>query len=318
MVTMKQFAVRSLGLGVTLMTLIQLPVLASSRVPSFGADLSVDVSVDTSAEATASPLLPVAEQPVKQLAEQPQLIAQVGLTRRSLSPGDEGADVRALQRYLSRNGLYSFIIDGIYGSDTANSVATYQRIRDLPATGVADEETLRDMEFEFLPGSSSGFNSGVSQSPSRSVGSGILSPGSTGTNVISLQQRLNELGIPVFVDGDYGFETQQGVRTYQRVQGLPVTGNADSETLRAMGFSSSFASSSSASPYRYVAAIVADSSELGVVQTFFADAYVDRDRRGTYINIGDFAERFPAEAKVDAARARGFNTRVLYRRRGLF
>lgn len=317
MVTMKQFAVRSLGLGVTLMTLIQLPVLASSRVPGFGADLSTDMS----AEATISPLLSAAEQsikqPVEQPVEQPQLIAQVGLTRRSLSPGDEGADVRALQRYLSRNGLYSFIIDGIYGSDTANSVATYQRIRDLPATGVADEETLRDMEFEFLPGSTSGFNSGVSQSPSRSVGSGILSPGSTGTNVISLQQRLNELGIPVFVDGDYGFETQQGVRTYQRVQGLPVTGNADSETLRAMGFSSSFASSS-ASPYRYVAAIVADSSELGVVQTFFADAYVDRDRRGTYINIGDFAERFPAEAKVDAARARGFNTRVLYRRSGLF
>ena len=299
MVTMKQFAVRSLGLGVTLMTLAQLPVLAISRVPS----LSVDSSVDA---------IP---QPSLSIGEQPQLLAQVGLTRRSLSPGDDGADVRALQRYLSRNGLYSFNIDGIYGSDTANSVATYQRIRDLPATGVADEETLRDMEFEVLPGSQT-LNSGIPQPPrsSGSFRSGSLGVGSTGTDVIALQQRLNELGIPVFVDGDYGFETQQGVRTYQRVQGLPVTGNADSDTLRAMGISSSVA----ASPFRYVAAIIADSSELATVQTFFADAYVDRDRRGEFINIGNFADRFPAEAKVDAAKARGFSTRVIYRRRGLF
>ena len=296
---MKQFAVRSLGLGVTLMTLAQLPVLAISRVPS----LSVDSSVDA---------IP---QPSLSIGEQPQLLAQVGLTRRSLSPGDDGADVRALQRYLSRNGLYSFNIDGIYGSDTANSVATYQRIRDLPATGVADEETLRDMEFEVLPGSQT-LNSGIPQPPrsSGSFRSGSLGVGSTGTDVIALQQRLNELVIPVFVDGDYGFETQQGVRTYQRVQGLPVTGNADSDTLRAMGISSSVA----ASPFRYVAAIIADSSELATVQTFFADAYVDRDRRGEFINIGNFADRFPAEAKVDAAKARGFSTRVIYRRRGLF
>jgi len=311
-VTMKQFAVRSLGLGVTLMTLIQLPVLASSRVSSLSVGVSAERSASLPVSSLSSPILP------SSATGQPQLVAQVGLTRRSLRPGDEGADVRALQRYLSRNGLYSFIIDGIYGQDTSNSVATYQRIRDLPATGIADEETLRDMEFEFLPGSQPAFNSGIPQPPSRSVGSGILAPGSTGTNVIALQQRLNELGIPVFVDGDYGFETQQGVRTYQRVQGLNVTGNADSETLRAMGFSSSFSSASSTSSLRYVAAIVADSSQLPFVQEFFADAYVDRDRRGTFINIGNFAERFPAEAKVDAATARGFNTRVLYRRRGLF
>jgi len=305
---MKQFAVRSLGLGVTLLTLVQLPVLASSRIPSLNVDPDVEAGTKANIDVSAELLSGI---------EQPQLLAQVGLTSRSLRQGDIGTDVRALQRYLSRNGLYSFMIDGVYGEDTANSVATYQRIRDLPATGIADEETLLDMEFEFAPTPQSAFNSGVSQPPSGSVGSSALVPGSTGTDVIALQQRLNELGIPVFVDGDYGFETQQGVRTYQRVQGLPVTGNADGETLRAMGFSSSFASSS-ASSYRYVAAIVADSSQLAAVQTFFADAYIDRERRGTFINIGNFAERFPAEAKVDAAIARGFNTRVIYRRRGLF
>ncbi len=298
---MKQFAVRSLGLGVTLMALIQLPVLASSRVTNLSVDTSVESSLGLSLSAD----------------EPPQLLAQIGLASRSLRLGDEGADVRALQRYLSRNGLYSFGIDGVYGENTATAVAIYQRRRDLSATGIADEETLRDMEFEFLPGAQS-FNSGIPLPPSRAANTvrsgGRLAPGSVGSDVIALQERLNDVGIPVRVDGDYGRETEEGVRDYQWTRGLNVTGTADSDTLRAMGFSSSFATSSTASPYPYVAAVIGDSFQLASVQTFFPDAYIDRDRRGTFINIGNFAERFPAEAKVNAAKARGFNTRVLYRR----
>ena len=123
--------------------------------------------------------------------------------------------------------------------------------------------------------------------------------------MIALQQRLNRLGIPVFVDGVYGFETQQGVRTYQRVQGLNVTGNADNATLESMGFV--------APNYPYVAAVIADESQLASVREFFPDAFVDRNRRGRFINIGSFGDRFPAEARANAATARGFSTRVLYR-----
>jgi peptidoglycan hydrolase-like protein with peptidoglycan-binding domain len=219
-----------------------------------------------------------------------------------------------LQLFLGRNGLYPFEVDGVYGQETADGVATYQRIRDLPATGIADEETLRDMEFDFLPGG----NTTVSPPPaSDPTGSGLssntLAPGSTGNDVVALQQRLNGFGIPVFVDGIYGFETQQGVRTYQRVQGLPVTGNADRETLSSMGFS---VSSSPSLPY--ISAVIADESALADVQRFFPEAYVDRERGGRFINIGNFDSRSPAEARVDAAAARGYNTRVIYRRRGFF
>ncbi|MEM9089665.1 MAG: peptidoglycan-binding domain-containing protein, partial [Cyanobacteria bacterium P01_F01_bin.53] len=119
-----------------------------------------------------------------------------------------------------------------------------------------------------------------------------------------LQQRLNDFGIPVFVDGVYGFETEQGVRTYQRIQGLSVTGAADNETLERMGFE--------IPDYPYVAAVIADESRLAEVQQFFPGAFIDRNRRGRFINIGSFAERFPAEARVDAAAARGFTTRVLF------
>ncbi|MEO1619776.1 MAG: peptidoglycan-binding protein [Cyanobacteria bacterium J06632_3] len=301
-VTMKQPVVRILrlgGLGVAMMSLIQLPTLASNRMPTNLAPQSGESSVIVGSSVESS-------------TTEPQLLA-VALNNRSLRQGDQGADVRILQRYLSRNGLYPYVIDGVYGPETANAVATYQRIRDLPATGVADESTLIDMDFDFLPQSSFGTNSAggfsTSSSSSTSLQSGGLGPGSTGNDVVALQQRLNDFGIPVIVDGVYGFETQQGVRTYQRVQGLNVTGNADSDTLASMGFS--------APRNRYIAAVIAGESELEDVRAFFGDAYIDRARQGRFINIGNFNERSPAEARVDAAAARGFNTRVIYRRSNL-
>ncbi len=243
-----------------------------------------------------------------------QQIAAVGLTVTDLRPGDEGANVRALQRYLSRNGLYPFMIDGVYGEETSAAVATYQRIRDLPATGIADEETLIDMgEFDFLPGAGSSSGRAIPLPPASSSGgvrAGVLVPGSEGSDVIALQRRLSDFGFPVFIDGLYGIETQQAVRAYQRVQDLPVTGDADRATLREMGLS---AAGQAPNQSRYVAAIIAPSAELTNVLQFFEDAYIDRDRRGEFINIGSFDTRFPAEAKVNAAIARGFRTRVLYR-----
>jgi peptidoglycan hydrolase-like protein with peptidoglycan-binding domain len=287
---MKQLAVHSLGWSIGMIALVQLPVLATSNQP------------DSAALRLEHSLSPVREQSVRE----PQLLA-VALSSRSLRSGDNNADVRALQRYLSRNGLYPFEIDGIYAQETADAVATYQRIRNLPATGIADEETLRDMDFDFLPEAAPPPTAAAAPA-NREVGlaAGSLTPDSVGTDVIALQQRLNGLGIPVFVDGVYGFETEQAVRTYQRVQGLPVSGIADSDTLDSMGFT--------VPSYRYVAAIIADESELANVQKYFENAYMDRDRRGRFINIGSFAERYPAEARVDAAIARGFSTRVLYHR----
>lgn len=288
---MKQSAVRSLGWGVGILAIAQLPVLASP--PS-----------SPEAQQAIDPLGLEHTVIRRSLPDQPQLLA-VALSSRTLRVGDFGADVRSLQRFLGRNGLYPFAVDGKYGQDTVEAVATYQRIRGLPATGIADEETLADMDFDFLPAATPTAAAAPITGQQPSLLSGNLVPGSTGSDVIALQQRLNRFGIPVFVDGVYGFETQQGVRTYQRVQGLNVTGNADNATLESMGFI--------APNYPYVAAVIADESQLASVREFFPDAFVDRNRRGRFINIGSFGDRFPAEARANAATARGFSTRVLYR-----
>ncbi len=136
MLPMKQLTVRALGWGSLTLALVQLPASAIT---------SPDIT-QTARSATSQ-----TSYTTSVLLNSPQLLA-VGLTRRTLRPGDTGADVRSLQLYLGRNGLYPFEVDGVYGQETADGVATYQRIRDLPATGIADEETLRDMEFDFIPG----------------------------------------------------------------------------------------------------------------------------------------------------------------------
>ena len=300
---MKQLAVRSFGWALALVAIAPLSTWARNPIPNAALPLSPASTSDLiSGNLTTGLAFPA--QPSTQ-------ILAVTLSQRTLRPGDRGPDVRALQRYLSRNGLYVFEADGIYGQETANAVATYQRIRDLSATGIANEETLRDMQFDFA--STTAVAAAPTQTFTASGGSllsGSLAPGASGTDVITLQQRLNGFGIPVFVDGVYGFETQQAVRTYQRVQDLEVTGTANRATLEAMGFE--------IPNNPYIAAVLADETALSEVQRFFPAAYLDSDRRGSFINIGTFTERFPAEARTDAAAARGFTTRVLYRRRGLF
>lgn len=58
-----------------------------------------------------------------------------------------------------------------------------------------------------------------------------LSKGSRGEAVIELQNRLNKLGYFVGnADGDYGNKTKTAIEAFQKINGLKVTGVADSKT----------------------------------------------------------------------------------------
>ncbi|NPV27838.1 MAG: hypothetical protein HPY81_10465 [Firmicutes bacterium] len=63
----------------------------------------------------------------------------------------------------------------------------------------------------------------------------ILRLGSTGPDIIRLQERLCELGFdPVMTDGIYGTRTLRAVRAFQRSVDLPATGVVDPATWRAL------------------------------------------------------------------------------------
>ncbi len=70
-----------------------------------------------------------------------------GLTvfRQTLSEGDDGAEVRRVQRRLTSLKYTDHPVDGIFDADTAAAVSLFQRAGDLPDTGAADRKTQQAM-----------------------------------------------------------------------------------------------------------------------------------------------------------------------------
>lgn len=63
----------------------------------------------------------------------------------------------------------------------------------------------------------------------------FLRQGSTGTEVIDLQQRLQQRGFnPGAVDGNFGSRTHTAVYRFQFSQALALTGSVDLETWQAL------------------------------------------------------------------------------------
>ena len=62
-----------------------------------------------------------------------------------------------------------------------------------------------------------------------------LSRGKVGREVADVQQRLSRLGIAeLAVDGVFGARTEQALRQFQRIRGLPADGVVSPETWRAL------------------------------------------------------------------------------------
>jgi hypothetical protein len=64
----------------------------------------------------------------------------------------------------------------------------------------------------------------------------------------------------------------------------------------------------------YIAAVFGDASTLNRVQQLYPGAVAENSALGDFINVGAFANRDLAMARVLELRARGFNSRLIYRR----
>ncbi|MEA5465387.1 peptidoglycan-binding domain-containing protein [Leptothoe sp. PORK10 BA2] len=241
----------------------------------------------------------------------PMLIAQA-----RLSEGSRGPAVTELQRKLDERGLFPGAIDGVYGPTTTQAVRQFQRIRRLDVTGVADPQTLNLLGID-----TQRLAVGLTHPNYGTINSEDISAVSSPDDIITLQRVLRSYGFNIGVDGVYGSETMQAVRTYQRTADLPVDGVADRATLVHMGFRSGGRSSSSSGSFgndgnrsqgRYVAAIIAGRSELGQIRRSFPNATVENNSLGDYISLGRFQDRSDAEILVDDASDLGYDARVLH------
>ncbi len=152
-----------------------------------------------------------------------------------------GQSVRALQTMLrviaqDDSRLPAVIPDGIYGQSTLSAVSTFQRLYQLPVTGVTDQATwdsiyqvydealirigkTEPLEIIFEPGQI--YRIGDS-SPYLFIVQGVLQALSTDLPTISAPPPSGVL------DG----ETSRGIREFQRLADLPVTGELDRRTWK--------------------------------------------------------------------------------------
>lgn len=177
---------------------LALPEAETTDAPNESAN---DESIDS--ETTSDPK-PVPETPVDGIADallQAYLYSdEFQAARCELTMDAQGIDVSRLQNRLSVLGYMNDPADGYYGVSTARSVRIFQYYNGLEVDGVADVTTQQLLY------------SKDAKQPDNSM----LSAGSKGDDVKTLQQRLRVLGfMNASADGDYGNNTTIGVKNLQ-------------------------------------------------------------------------------------------------------
>ena len=165
-----------------------------------------------------------------------------------LRPGDGGEEVRQLQLRLNRIGQnYPTITNipetnGIFGVQTERAVRDFQRIFNLEEDGVVGKATWYKIinVYNGVKRLSELNSEGISPEEVRRQFETVLQRGFYGVGVGSLQALLDALGgsipelPPLSVDLIFGPQTEEAVRTFQSLYGLPETGEVDRATWNAL------------------------------------------------------------------------------------
>lgn len=161
-----------------------------------------------------------------------------------LSQGSRGEDVRLIQYFLNliaefNDYIPAPAIDGVFGSETAESVRAFQASVNLPQNGVVDENTWNALLNQYtstvagLPPDFRG--GGAAIFPGRS-----LSRGMSGEDVRLLQTYLSRIAMadtaipPVQVSGFFDPATEAAVVAFQEQNGIPPRGVVGLNTWNAI------------------------------------------------------------------------------------
>ena len=166
-------------------------------------------------------------------ADTPEPTVAADDSRIGLAYGDWGADVESVQELLIAAGVdLRGGADGLFGAATRDAVNGFQVAAGLSATGRVDAATLAAL----LVDQGAPLAAAASHPYTQLVG---LRPGALGESVVTLQQRLLDLGVRVRggADGVFGPATAEAVRAFQDARGLNVDGIVDDATAAALAVS---------------------------------------------------------------------------------
>ena len=179
----------------------------------------------------------------------------------ALEKGNKGSPVTSLQKKLQAAGYFNGPVTGYYGALTQEAVSEFQKAKGLTADGIADEVTLKALEFssgepvlsqqatpqpvesssgELVPSQETAPQPVVTDelkelaSPTQT-----LEKGARSSQVTFLQKQLQAAGyFKGPVTGYYGSLTQEAVKKFQKANGIVADGVADKMTLKTLESSS--------------------------------------------------------------------------------
>ena len=163
-------------------------------------------------------------------------ISQLGGPPDYTQQGSSGKNVEKLQQALKIKGYYKGTVDGKFGQHTENAVKAYQKAVGVPQTGKADYATILKL-FGSVQSTSVANDpkmNGITRISEIAVPA-TTQPGSSGKNVVALQQALKIKGFfKAPIDGKYGDTTKEAVLAFQKSRGLYQDGIAGNNTIKAL------------------------------------------------------------------------------------
>lgn len=162
-----------------------------------------------------------------------------------MKPADSfvGQPIRSLQTMLRTIAQIdpdqiTVVPDGVYTSQTADAVRSFQENHGLPTTGVTDQDTwdlivsaYRPAQVEIRPAEPVY----ITLNPGQSFG-----PGQRHHHIYLLQAMLTVLAEaypgfpPVSISGHFDSKTEEAIRTLQLLSGLEPMGILDKQTWKAL------------------------------------------------------------------------------------
>jgi len=171
---------------------------------------------------------------VRQVLQEEQASAELEPEATGSVPERGDSTVRAVQAVLSDLDLYSGPIDGMAGPQTNAAVETYRRIVGLEPGSAIDTALLHQLGLNGdSPARSAAADEADAQSPESAVQTASAEQG--GNMIRRVQAGLKAFGNDgIEIDGVLGERTQEAIREFQSLFGLPVTGEPDDALITKM------------------------------------------------------------------------------------
>ena len=168
--------------------------------------------------------------------------AAFGESYRTLRRGDVSDEVAVMKTALAAVG-YSLEINNTFDATTEALVRAFQRSHGLTVDGIAGSGTLEKLYAE-----AAARGSGGAAATAQPAAQTSLRSGSSGEEVVRLQNALRAVGYQITADGKYGSATVAAVTAFQRVEGLTADGVAGQETLTRLYARAAQGSAAAAAP----------------------------------------------------------------------